>query len=107
MRFPMERASAPEAAASSPRWATRIRIGCGSITEWLVRRFAAAAEGDHGSAGQVERPSLLVDENEVPFDANRAVVADRDFGGHASSVAISVAAPRSGRQRRVYFPQWL
>ena len=55
----------------------------GAVTEGLVRRLAAAAQADGGAAREIEGLSVLVEDFEIPFDADGAVVPDGDLrGGH-------------------------
>ena len=49
------------------------------ITKGLACRVAAAAEHDHLAAAKTVRLAFHVDKFDCPFDAQRAVIADRYF----------------------------
>ena len=62
----------------------------GTIAKWLVFRMPATAQADSGTAGKTERRALRIDDFEVAFYADVAVVVDGDFcRGH------SVSGPRA------------
>ncbi len=51
------------------------------IAKRLVRRVAAAAHRNDGAAAESELLAFGIVNAEIPFDANRSVVVDRDFRG--------------------------
>jgi hypothetical protein len=62
----------------------------GTIAKWLVFRMAATAQADNATPGKTERRALRIDDFEVAFHADVAVVVDGDFcRGH------SVSGPRA------------
>src|SRR5579862_9386241 len=54
------------------------------VAEGLVFRLSAAAQADGFAAREIESIAVHVVDGEVPFDANRAVIADSDFCWHFS-----------------------
>ncbi len=50
----------------------------GPVAKRLVLRRAAAAEGEAGAAFEIERASLIVNDGEDAFDAQRAMGVDGD-----------------------------
>ena len=67
-----------------------------TVTEGLIFGMAAAAKSDGGSAGKAEWFALRVDDFEVAFYANVAIVIDDDFRrGH--SVSRAQAAARTAK----------
>jgi hypothetical protein len=60
----------------------------GTVTERLILRMAAAAKSNSSSAGQAEWLALRIDDFEVAFHADIAIVVDDDFRcGHSVSGA--------------------
>ena len=55
-----------------------------SIAERFIRRLSTAAQADRFAAREIESVAVHVVNCEVPFDTNRAVVADSDFCWHFS-----------------------
>lgn len=56
-----------------------------SVAEGFVGGVAAAAQGNHGAAGEAEGLALWVENLEVAFDTDGAVAIDGDFRcGHSS-----------------------
>ena len=59
----------------------------GSIAERRVGGLAAAAKGDRRAATQAKRVASLIDDFEISFNTNRAVVENCHSGaGHDASV---------------------
>jgi hypothetical protein len=57
--------------------------------------MAATAQADNGTPGKTERRALRIDDFEVAFHANIAIVVDRDFcRGH------SVSGPRAAAHNK-------
>jgi hypothetical protein len=62
----------------------------GAVAKRLVRRVPATAESDRGASSKAICLTLHVDELDFPFDTQRAVIPNYDFGcRHSSSVANS------------------
>jgi hypothetical protein len=59
-----------------------------TVTEGLISRMTATAKANGGSSGKAERLALRIDDFEVTFHADIAIVIDDDFGcGHSFSGA--------------------
>ena len=57
-----------------------------TIAKRLVFRLAATAKANYGASGKSESVALRIDNFEVAFDADVAIVIDRDFcRGHSVS----------------------
>ena len=57
-----------------------------TIAKWLVLGVAAAAQADCGASSKSERFALRVQDFEVAFDTDIAIIVDRDFcSGHSVS----------------------
>jgi hypothetical protein len=52
----------------------------GAIAEWLIGGLAGAAKAQSGTPRQSERATFGIDELEVAFDADGAIVVHGDFG---------------------------
>jgi hypothetical protein len=52
----------------------------GAIAKRLVGRMSASAESDRGASSEAICLALHVDEFDFPFDAQRAVIPNYDFG---------------------------
>ena len=52
----------------------------GAIAKRLVGRVSASAESDRGSSSEAIWLALHVDELDFPFDAQRAIIPNDDFG---------------------------
>ena len=63
-----------------------------SIAERFVLGHSAAAQGNHRSAAQAIDISFGVLDAEFAFDANRAIINDRDFRGHAALMVAEQSA---------------
>jgi hypothetical protein len=60
--------------------------GVRAVAKWFVGRLAASTKADGCSACEAKGLSYGIDDFEVSFDANRAIIVDRDFGrGHCSA----------------------
>jgi hypothetical protein len=60
----------------------------GTITERLVFRVAATAKADHSATREAEWFALGIDDFEIAFHADIAIVIDNDFRcGHSDSRA--------------------
>lgn len=58
----------------------------GTVAKWLVFRVATTTQADSGASGKSERRALRINDFEVTFNADIAVVIDRDFRrGHSVS----------------------
>lgn len=55
-----------------------------AIAKRLVFGKAAPAKGDHRAPPQTKRITFGIVNFKVSFDANWAIVHNRDFGGHAT-----------------------
>ena len=62
----------------------------GTIAKWLVLGVAAAAQADCGAPSKSERFALRVQDFEVAFDTDIAIIVDCDFCGRHS-----VSEPRN------------
>jgi hypothetical protein len=66
-----------------------------TIAKWLVFGVAAAAETDGSASGETEPSALLIDDLEIAFNTNIAVVIDNDFcRGHC------ISGPQAAAQRK-------
>lgn len=52
------------------------------VAEWHVLALAAPAEGNSGSAVEVELPAVLVVQFEIPFNLYTAIRFDDDLRRH-------------------------
>jgi len=52
----------------------------GAIAKRLVGRMSASAESDRGASSEAICLALHVDELDFPFDAQRAIIPNDDFG---------------------------
>ena len=68
----------------------------GTIAKWLVLGVAAAAQADCGASGKSEGFALRVQDFEVAFDSDIAIIVDRDFcGGHSGSEPRNASAKQN------------
>ena len=68
----------------------------GTIAKWLVLRLAAAAQADCGASSKSERLALRVQDFEVAFDTDIAIIVDGDFcGGHSVSEPLNALAKQN------------
>jgi hypothetical protein len=52
----------------------------GAVAKGLVRRVPATTEGDRGASSETVCLTLHVDEIDFPFDTQRAIIPNDDFG---------------------------
>ena len=68
----------------------------GTIAKWLVLGVAAAAQADCGASSKSERFALRVQDFEVAFDTDIAIIVDGDFcGGHPVSEPRNASAKQN------------
>jgi len=79
---------------------TSLRVG--AVTERFVLRLAAAAESDHLSASKTELVSLGIENFKIAFNADGAVVIDRNLriGHEKPMLARGCFRQRSREMRR-------
>ena len=51
-----------------------------AIAKGLIRRVPATAKGDCSAAGEAIRLALHIDDFEIPFDAQWAIISNDDLG---------------------------
>src|SRR5262245_56755649 len=68
----------------------------GPVAKRLVGGLATAAERDHGTSGQIEGSSFLVDDGELPFVPDGTIVADGDDGARHALLPSDVSQSRPG-----------
>ncbi len=74
-----------------------------AVAKRLVVAVPAAAERNHGAACQIEFIPVLIEDFEIAFEADAAIVIDRDLDGHLfSPIGIAArggcaSAPRGGQ----------